>query len=150
MRNAMPKKMPSPPLRALEIATCQLNTALALFLGEKDYISALTLAGAAEEILGHAVKSQGKSNALRNYLHAAQGVSEIFGDDPFNAKREIREINFARNMAKHINPVKVPAWFVNPREEAQYMLYRAISNYRTLGEPVSDQMQSFLEMLEDE
>ena len=39
-------------LSNLDVAERQLERAIALFLDEEDYVSALTLAGAAEEILG--------------------------------------------------------------------------------------------------
>ena len=46
------------------IALAQLETALRLFSVGEDLISVITLAGAAEEILGKLVKSQGRDNSL--------------------------------------------------------------------------------------
>ena len=43
----------------------QLENALSLFLVGKSYVSALTLAGAAEEILGMAAKINGVENSLQ-------------------------------------------------------------------------------------
>jgi hypothetical protein len=49
----------------IDLAIEQLETALFLFLERKSYVSALTLAGAAEEILGMAAKIKGIENSLQ-------------------------------------------------------------------------------------
>ena len=48
----------------LVLAKGQLDTALDLFLDQKNYSSAITLAGAAEEIFGHALALGGGKSAL--------------------------------------------------------------------------------------
>jgi len=82
---------------------------------------------------------------LEKHLQTVKYLSEIFEDDEYCKRLERNKINFARNMAKHLNPSKVPAWFVNPKEEAEYMIYRAICNYRDLDRKLSGQMEHFLE-----
>jgi Na+-translocating ferredoxin:NAD+ oxidoreductase RnfE subunit len=49
----------------VEIAIEQLEIALDLFLSGKSYVSALTLAGAAEEIFGKATEIKGIKNSLQ-------------------------------------------------------------------------------------
>jgi len=68
-------------LSDIEIAQCQLEMALKIYFEDGDYISALTLAGAAEEILGKKAKESGVRNALGCYIDAAHDVDEIFGGD---------------------------------------------------------------------
>jgi hypothetical protein len=57
----------------VNLAIEQLETDLSLFLDERSYVSALTLAGAAEEILGMALRVKGIENSLqesyRVYCH---------------------------------------------------------------------------------
>lgn len=54
----------------------QLDVALELFLEERSYVAALTLAGAAEEILGKALDFQNRTNALSRW-HAQ--IDEMWG-----------------------------------------------------------------------
>lgn len=57
-------------LRSIDIALEQLETALRLFKKPKEYISVITLAGAAEEILGKACREQGIKNAIEEMQHS--------------------------------------------------------------------------------
>lgn len=50
--------------KRLVLAKGQLDTALDLFLNQKHYSSAITLAGAAEEMFGHALTLGGGKSAL--------------------------------------------------------------------------------------
>ena len=54
----------------LVLAKGQLDTALDLFLDQKNYSSAITLAGAAEEIFGHAL-------APVSYTHLTLPTSDL-------------------------------------------------------------------------
>ena len=47
-------------------AKAQLETAITLYLDKNDYFSSATLAGAAEEIFGKLLESNGLSNSLSN------------------------------------------------------------------------------------
>ena len=85
----------------LEVALHKLNVAIRLFL-EGDYLSSLTLAGAAEEILGKLSERAGKSVAIDfiidyNHRDTVPALSE-------QQRRNIRDLlNRGRNMAKHAN-----------------------------------------------
>ena len=57
--------MPPAQHNQIALAAEQLDVAIQLFLDERSDISALTLAGAAEEILGNAAKLAGGENALQ-------------------------------------------------------------------------------------
>jgi hypothetical protein len=50
----------------LETAMEQLDVAIELFLSERSFVSALTLAGAAEGVLTNALKNKGKETALES------------------------------------------------------------------------------------
>ncbi|MDC8748685.1 hypothetical protein NY751_22120 [Xanthomonas campestris] len=51
-------------LHKREIAKRQLITACELYIQERDFLSILTLTGAAEEILGVLLKREGKTNTV--------------------------------------------------------------------------------------
>ena len=85
-----------------DAATSQLDAAIHLFL-EGNYLSALTLAGAAEEIFGALVKQSGKPTAL-DFVAAFHRKDT----DPQLSEAEHNRLiasiaNRARNAAKHAN-----------------------------------------------
>ena len=57
-----------------DIALRQLETALRLFDEGQDYYSVVTLAGAADEILGRLLESQGGVSALVSLTKAAAAI----------------------------------------------------------------------------
>lgn len=69
--------MPTETLNKIDLAIEQLETALFLFLEHKNYVSALTLAGAAEEILGKAAKIKGIENSLQESYRIYENVVGI-------------------------------------------------------------------------
>lgn len=125
----------------IEIARYQLQQACKLYLDGGDLVSMLTLAGAAEEILGVELKRAGGVNSLTAIHDAekAQNPSRTYSDTA-------SEANFVRNSVKHFN---------NPNEreveffpgDAFVMLSRALDNYGRLSDDMSDPMlQAFLKL----
>ena len=110
----------------IDLAVEQLDVALELFLDKRSYVSALTLAGAAEEILGKALNLQSRSNALSRW-HGQ--VDEVWGV-PW--KEYVQKTNKARNAAKHLFSNKELMVDFNPADEAVWMLLRACENYELL------------------
>jgi len=114
-----------------EIAKRQIDTAIDLFLEDKDFVSALTLAGAGEEITGKLLERNGAKNSLQK-LHVrfkeTTGAEIEFGEFA-------RKTNEARNTLKHAknaeeDEIEVQRW------EAVQMIMRAMTNYKELvGEP---------------
>jgi hypothetical protein len=123
------------------IAETQLIRAVLLLEDCADYISALTLAGAAEEILGKMVQKKGGSTAFEDWAvytrsfwdYAAKRANEE--NYPLNIpddKEVKRRLNATRNELKHNDPgknVRVHAMF---QYEAEEMLLRACKNYLKL------------------
>lgn len=134
-------------LSNLEVAHRQLERAIALFMDEQDFVSALTLAGAAEEILGKLLVEQGKSHWLESISVAALVVlgfpkTEHESPEAREAKREIANIaNFHKNRLKHINVEGTMTFLVN--EKAAEMIDRAISNYLELTKRETGAMGRF-------
>ena len=114
----------------VEIAIAQLDTAIQFYLDKSDLISAVTLAGAAEEILGNLVTQEDKANAFAEnldilcYIHRA-----VFEKEP-KRKDYVNLRNGIRNEFKHICSGKTLE--VNLDKEASKLIDRAIGNYQKL------------------
>ncbi len=125
------------------IALEQLETALQLFREGGSAFAVITLAGAAEEILGKMVRRGGAQNALDELATgAAQMHQHLFGGE---AKPQdfADRANEARNALKHLNAEKGPTLSLDPIEEALDMLNRAIENYWTLEHSLTPSMEQF-------
>ena len=123
-------------LHKIEIAQRQIDTAIDLFLDDKDFVSALTLAGAGEEITGKLLDRKGWKNMLQK-LHAwyQEATGEKMEFTEFS-----RKTNLARNALKHANSpeedeVEIQRW------EAVQMIMRAMTNYKELVGSPSDKMK---------
>lgn len=127
----------------VELATEQLDVALELFLSKRSPVSALTLAGAAEEILGKALQFLGKNTTLE-YEHTINAQVETFlRRQPFLWKDFINEKNRVRNAAKHMAQESETQVIANLEDEALWMLVRACDNHNRLGLQGTQRMQEF-------
>lgn len=124
------------------------------------YVSATTLAGAAEEILGKILKDSGKENAL--------GVNQKYIYRNLPEKEVADRLNFPRNTYKHFMKVGPPSVRINEaiatktvlcfpktgneldiKEEAEDMIMRAIANYEgALGKNITAIMDAFWNLWE--
>ena len=129
----------------VEIAQRQLDTAIRLFLEGKDLFSVVTLAGAAEEILGKALEHRGLTSALRNISEIGARVSAAFDNRPATAQEIRNRANYARNHLKHHDDPNAAAVAVDIRQEAIDMLSRAFDNATMLDGPWSDEMYQYNE-----
>lgn len=77
----------------IDAAVDHLHWAIKLFLDHKAYVPAITLAGAAEEILGQAVSSEAAFQKSKELLSAEYGIS---GPDLSQGY-----LNKAKNWLKH-------------------------------------------------
>lgn len=121
-------------LSKTEIAKRQLDAASQLYLSGGDYLAVITLAGAAEEILGVLLKRQGKRAMVDQLVELDASLT---GGRPF--KIISNEINKARNALKHANDPSEDLIVVEPGE-ALAMLGRAIVNYVWLTESATPDM----------
>lgn len=109
----------------LNVAINQLQMAIDMFLENKDLFCIITLAGAAEEILGHyAIKANEKTmmDLLCTSLSKKQW-SNVSGYDGI-----LKEINKPRNSLKHFGSSKTDLIEIDPEESAITMLLRSIGN----------------------
>ena len=130
----------------VEIAIEQLETALKLFLSGQSYVSALTLGGVAEEILGMALKLEGIENSLQElYKNYHQP-----GLEWINPPKKWKDFatdgkNKVRNAVKHLSGKDDLTFEADIQDEAVWMLGRAIDNYKRLGFEPTALMHEFEE-----
>ena len=130
--------------KKFDIATNQLETALKLYLDGGDRFSVITLAGAAEEILGKELQSRGLTNALDTDKALTSAVSQAFGNKPVPPKVVADIANHARNQIKHLDSGGPRTVEMDPDEEAKDMLDRATTNYWKLTEDQTPLMLQYL------
>ncbi len=130
----------------LDVAVKQLETAIDLFVDRGDYISAITLAGAAEDILGTLVKRKGARPAV-DELCSSLIAKHVPTADP----RHIRDkyLNKPRNSLKHANRLKEDAIEIEVEAEAISMIARALSNLLTLERSVPYNAEKFFRVMSD-
>ena len=128
-------------LSKVDIAKSQLDTAIKLYLDAHDLVSAITLAGAADEILGKLVRGQGELSALDKAVARLCAMYETAFSEASDPKRFIDLRNRARNEFKHVGVA--PDVNVDLEIEAVSMLRRAIENYRKLDPIFRENFRSF-------
>lgn len=115
-------------LTKFEIAEEQLFEAINLYLGGEKLVSSITLAGAAEEILGKLANMNDVENALECKVRSMCEMHELmFGEKP-NPKVYYDLRNKARNELKHIG--QEFEFSMDAEQEASDLILRAIKNYR--------------------
>ena len=123
-----------------EIAERQLDRAVILLLDEKDVVSAITLAGAAEEILSRILAKQNKTSALTDIVDEYKSLGK-YTDQKLEERDFIRTMNFFRNEMKHhdigLDEIPIPA------EAAYEIINRAAENVWRLTGKYSQQVQRF-------
>jgi len=117
-------------LTKLEIAEAQLFHSVELYLANDHLVSSITLAGAAEEILGMLVKRKGDANALEEKIETLCKMFEFVFKEPADPKKFVELRNKARNELKHIGNSEIIE--LNLEDEAVKLLNRAIKNYKKL------------------
>jgi hypothetical protein len=127
----------------LQIALRQLDTALRLFEEGNDYYSVVTLAGAADEIFGRLLESQGGVSALASLTKAAVAIHLTVHGKAGDEKAYVERANRARNALKHLKAGGADHVALDICEEAADMLDRAISNYWELAQTITPAMERF-------
>lgn len=128
---------------SVSLAVEQLDDALSLFLDEKHYVSSLTLAGAAEEILGRMIRHAGQDNFLDYKYKTIKPLEELFSRETFEFKELVYRDNSHRNVAKHWNPLDEGRIIRDVEDAALQMLVRALYNYDKLGLDRTTRMHEF-------
>ena len=117
-------------LSAEQIAEQQLVAALKLWR-EQDFVSALTLAGAAEEILGKRLRKLGREPTFDQLRDLIVALARQEGDTSPNLEKTIGDLlNSTKNELKHYGGDDSLSFDL--RADAQEMLERAVANYQAL------------------
>lgn len=116
----------------LSVAEEQLLVAIEIYKSGKSYISALTLAGAAEEILGTELKNNMNTFNSKDIL--VRHLFSLLTDEEKNhvggEKGVGSSVNEYRNFLKHRKDYEVS--YFDAKAEAWEILQRAIANFLSL------------------
>lgn len=111
-----------------DIALTQLRAAAKCYNSE-DYVSCVTLAGAAEEILGQIAKKRTGINQLDNETNYLIGVYQTLTGQVLSDKDARQRINKTKNELKH-NDNGENSWRNTDFEnEAALLFVKAVKNY---------------------
>lgn len=126
-----------------EVARLQLIESIELFVNEK-FLPAITLAGAAEEILGKLLSKQGNINAIQESLELIKQISHTI--DPQitglkTGKEYVDHWNLSRNSLKHLVGSEDEPIEINFCDEAYWMIKRALKNAKSLNLPISNEQE---------
>ena len=124
------------------IAQTQLIEAIDLFLAGR-YISATTLAGAAEEIFARLLNQNKEASVVEKSFQAIHEIRERLGIAAMGTKTKneiFNEWNAARNALKHHGKTDDETITINLFDEAYWMIQRAIENAKALGVRISNQL----------
>ena len=112
-----------------QIALLQIEKSIILLTEYNDSISALTLAGAAEEILGKMAIHNGHTSMLENWNEFLGSLYDYVGKQRPDKKTLTDRHNKIRNEVKHNDTGTNNSVTADFDFEAEDMLLRAIKNY---------------------
>jgi len=120
----------------IDAAVDQLDWAIRLFLDHKAYVPAITLAGAAEEILGEAVSKDAAFHILKERLFEKTGIEQkIISQE---------HLNKVKNWLKHWKEMKDEESIeIELETEAIQYLVRAITNLVTHDNSLTSETPRF-------
>jgi hypothetical protein len=123
-----------------EIALVQLRKAIQLF-NKKEYICSITLAGAAEEILGMLARKRYGYNSLDGDKNFFDGLAEMLHKNKLSNDDINKVINRIKNELKHHNSDLDHIVEGDFEFEAQNFIDKAIRNYWiAFGTPPNDRI----------
>jgi hypothetical protein len=118
----------------LQVATQQLDTALRLYFQREEYFSVVSLAAAAEEILGVYLERHKQPNAFQQALDSSLRMYRWLYKTEGSRDSMHKTINRVKNAAKHMKGQNDVTLVCDAREEAKEVLDRAVCNYYSLME----------------
>ena len=128
----------------------QLTVAIDLFIQERSYVSAITLAIAAENIFERALKEKSQSGVLRWEFEFFDQIGQTFPHADENKRfAEFRSSKMIeRNFANHGPDNRNPSSLIRPPQEvAEEAIDRALTNLHCLGlprPPAADRFQAWM------
>jgi len=126
----MPEMPQVDTLTQLQLAEIQLDRAICLYLDESDFVCAITLAGAADVLLGKLLAGSGGEPLVENYAVVISKFNVALGGAPIEKKDAIAELNAARDSMKHFRAEGAVSF--DFAEEAYELIDRAVGNFLRL------------------
>jgi hypothetical protein len=124
----------------IDAAVDQLDWAIKLFLDHKAYIAAITLAGAAEEIIGQAISSKSALQKLKETLSTKYGISSDVLSNKY--------LNKTKNWLKHWKGKKDEEYIdIELETEAIQYIVRAVINLTDHENTVTSETPRFFAWL---
>jgi hypothetical protein len=123
----------------IDVALEQLDWSIKLFIDHKQYVAAITLAGAAEEILGKLVGEKASVSELTKKLSLESGIEE----------KEVRDghLNKARNWFKHCDSATNVTIDLELEVVTIQYIVRAMANLLSYDESLPSEGQKFFAWL---
>ena len=123
----------------IDLATKQLDDAISLFL-KRHFVSALTLAGAAEDILASALSHRGQQNSLDSKYEVLEPILTM----QHQTKEDfIRDENRALIAVTHMESASDTSVTLDLEEAAYSTIVRACHNYDLLDLPPTAKIRRF-------
>ena len=124
-----------------QLAEHQLDRAIRLLLDEDDAISAITLAGAAEEILGTLLELQGGKHSLQEFVETCVAMGRLHHREQWSPKTFVEISNYFRNELKHY----VEGSDITVTEESAFdIIDRAAENLWRLSGRETEQVKRYM------
>ena len=136
--------MKLPEYKKIDVALQMLDTALEIFFEGKDYFSALHIAGACEEIFAQHLRLKGVVTSLESDAHAFIQIKKTLTGIESPLKEVKIFLNNSKNSIKHMNDGKDLFVKMDPKDDAEAMLDRAITNLWRLDVVFSPLVEKFL------
>jgi predicted HTH domain antitoxin len=127
--------------RKIAIAIRQLKSSIQLYK-KNDFVSSITLAGAAEEILGKIAVKLAQQNALLNEKVFLDQVAELLEKPKADFKKIIKQRNKVKNFLKHYDDnLESSIEKIDYKTSAEDLIIAAINNYFIIFEDVPDDIE---------
>lgn len=125
----------------IDAAIDQLDWAIKLFLDHKSYVPSITLAGAAEEIIGQTLGSEAAFNILKERLSTKTSLSPAVVSQ--------MHLNKAKNWLKHWQDMKDEETIeIELETEAIQYIVRAVTNLAAHDKSCTSETPRFFEWIE--
>lgn len=127
--------------KKISIAIRQLKSSIQLY-NKNDFVSSITLAGAAEEILGKIAFKLTQQNALLSEKVFLDQVAELLEKPKADYKIIAKQRNKVKNFLKHYddNP-ESSIEKINYKTSAEDLIIAAINNYFTIFDKFPDDIE---------
>lgn len=127
--------MPAQTCNRIDLALEQMELAITLFLDAKSFASVITLASAAERVMGQALRHAGHEAVLDWTFMVTAPVHGLMHGVALKKGDYVDTQNRISNALRHFDEADPPCFEADLEEAACWMLVRACENAQRLGRP---------------